>query len=105
MQNKNKPLLLRPSGKDYLWGGSRLNDEFEKNIVNLSLKADELYMSFCKKPQWFDSIEVKNEVETKLEDSIWELEDKFGFHLSEDESDKIYKILRNIAVDKYAKTP
>ena len=32
MQNKNKPLLLRPSGKDYLWGGNRLNDEFEKNI-------------------------------------------------------------------------
>lgn len=32
MQIKNKPLLLRPSGKDYLWGGSRLNDEFEKNI-------------------------------------------------------------------------
>lgn len=32
MQNNNKPLLLRPSGKDYLWGGSRLNDEFEKNI-------------------------------------------------------------------------
>lgn len=32
MQNKNKPLLLRPSGKDYLWGGSRLNDEFEKSI-------------------------------------------------------------------------
>ena len=26
------PLLLRPSGKDYLWGGRRLNDEFEKNI-------------------------------------------------------------------------
>ncbi|MGN0706778.1 MAG: type I phosphomannose isomerase catalytic subunit [Faecalibacterium sp.] len=28
----NKPLLLRPSGKDYLWGGNRLNDEFEKRI-------------------------------------------------------------------------
>ena len=27
-----KPLLLRPSGKDYLWGGQRLNTEFEKNI-------------------------------------------------------------------------
>lgn len=24
--------MLRPSGKDYLWGGSRLNDEFTKNI-------------------------------------------------------------------------
>ncbi|MCR4806608.1 MAG: class I mannose-6-phosphate isomerase [Lachnospiraceae bacterium] len=28
----NLPMLLRPSGKDYLWGGRRLNDEFEKNI-------------------------------------------------------------------------
>lgn len=28
----NKPFLLRPSGKDYLWGGRRLNDEFEKGI-------------------------------------------------------------------------
>lgn len=28
----NKPFLLQPVGKDYLWGGRRLNDEFEKNI-------------------------------------------------------------------------
>lgn len=28
----NKPILLRPSGKDYLWGGQRLNNEFEKGI-------------------------------------------------------------------------
>ena len=28
----NKPFLLRPAAKDYLWGGSRLNDEFAKNI-------------------------------------------------------------------------
>lgn len=32
MSKKKMPLLLRPSGKDYLWGGSRLNDEFEKRI-------------------------------------------------------------------------
>lgn len=32
MPEKNRPLLLRPAGKDYLWGGSRLNDDFEKNI-------------------------------------------------------------------------
>lgn len=29
---KNKPFLLKPSGKDYLWGGSRLNDDFSKEI-------------------------------------------------------------------------
>ena len=27
-----KPFLLKPIGKDYLWGGSRLNDDFDKNI-------------------------------------------------------------------------
>ena len=28
----NMPFLLAPSGKDYLWGGRRLNDEYKKNI-------------------------------------------------------------------------
>ena len=28
----NKTFLLKPSAKDYLWGGSRLNDEFAKGI-------------------------------------------------------------------------
>ena len=29
---KNKPFLLKPCGKDYLWGGTRLNDDFSKGI-------------------------------------------------------------------------
>lgn len=29
---EKKPFLLRPTGKDYLWGGKRLNDEFDKKI-------------------------------------------------------------------------
>ena len=28
----NKPFLLQPAAKDYLWGGSRLNDDFGKGI-------------------------------------------------------------------------
>lgn len=28
----NKPFMLRPAYKDYLWGGSRLNDDFGKEI-------------------------------------------------------------------------
>lgn len=39
MKTGNEPLLLRPSGKDYLWGGNRLNDDFEKHI-NLSPLAE-----------------------------------------------------------------
>lgn len=28
----NPPFFLKPAGKDYLWGGSRLNDDFAKGI-------------------------------------------------------------------------
>jgi mannose-6-phosphate isomerase len=28
----HKPFFLKPAGKDYLWGGSRLNDDFAKGI-------------------------------------------------------------------------
>lgn len=28
----NNPFLLKPTGKDYLWGGNRLNDDFAKDI-------------------------------------------------------------------------
>ena len=28
----NKPFLLSPSGKDYIWGGNRINEEFVKNL-------------------------------------------------------------------------
>lgn len=31
-QGTNKPFLLRPAAKDYLWGGQRLNDDFSKSI-------------------------------------------------------------------------
>lgn len=29
----NLPFLLKPVGKDYLWGGNRLNEDFAKNIA------------------------------------------------------------------------
>ncbi len=31
-KQKNIPFMLKPSAKDYLWGGTRLNDEFKKDI-------------------------------------------------------------------------
>ncbi len=32
IRKQAQPFLLKPAGKDYLWGGSRLNDDFSKNI-------------------------------------------------------------------------
>lgn len=32
MKTSIKPFFLKPVGKDYLWGGNRLNEDFSKNI-------------------------------------------------------------------------
>lgn len=32
VKGSNLPFLLRPVGKDYLWGGQRLNNDYNKNI-------------------------------------------------------------------------
>ena len=32
MQKKYKPFLLSPAAKDYIWGGTRLREEYHKNI-------------------------------------------------------------------------
>ena len=37
--NGNKPFLLKPAAKDYLWGGSRLHDDFGKEM-NISPLAE-----------------------------------------------------------------
>ena len=75
-------------------------DEFMEVVENLSLKTDEIYTRFCKKPQWFDSSEVKNSIESELEDIVWGIEDRFGVKI--EDFGKICEVLRNIAVDKYA---
>ena len=35
--SSNKPFLLRPTGKDYLWGGRRLKDDFDKSLDMMPL--------------------------------------------------------------------
>lgn len=38
----HKPFLLRAAAKDYLWGGSRLNDDFAKG-TELSFECELLH--------------------------------------------------------------
>ena len=36
----NEPFLLKPYGKDYLWGGIRLKEEFNKQYINVTPLAE-----------------------------------------------------------------
>lgn len=55
MQNKNEPLLLRPSGKDYLWGGSRLNDTIARKNMNRKQtgRYDAYNLTYGNRPELF----------------------------------------------------
>ena len=48
----NRPMMLRPTGKDYLWGGRRLNDEFEKNIDMFPLAETWEYSTYPDGPSF-----------------------------------------------------
>ena len=66
----NKPILLRPSGKDYIWGGRRLKDEFEKDIDNkIQSKLDDNQKEYLLK----EKLKVKNQQLTDLMDEIADL--------------------------------
>ena len=68
----NKPFLLRPSGKDYIWGGKRLNDEFEKNIHMSPLAETWECSTHPAGPSWvvggeFDGMELAQVLRTHPE--------------------------------------
>ena len=59
----NKPFLLRPSGKNCIWGGKRLNDEFEKKIPLTPLAETWECSTHPDGPSWvvggeFDAMEL-----------------------------------------------
>lgn len=62
----NKPFLLKPSGKDYLWGGQRLNTEFEKNIDLDPLAETWECSTHPDGPSYVDSGEFKGQSLTEV---------------------------------------
>ena len=37
MKEDNKPFLLKPAVKDYIWGGNKINDNFAKDIAMIPI--------------------------------------------------------------------
>lgn len=74
---KNKPFLLRPVGKDYLWGGNRLNEDFSKDI-DLSPLAETWECSTH--PDGPSRIEGGVHDGRLLSDVIWEHPEYLGTH-------------------------
>ncbi len=77
--NRNKPFLLKPCGKDYLWGGNRLNDDFSKGI-SLSPLAETWE---CSTHPDGPSIVASGSFEGQtLAEVLWDHSDFLGLHPS-----------------------
>ena len=57
--NGNRPFLLSPAAKDYLWGGSRLNDAFNLNLplypLASTVSGQSLSSVLAEHPDWLGS--------------------------------------------------
>lgn len=60
--NSNLPFLLRPAAKDYLWGGTRLNDDFNLNLSCSPLAEAWVCSTHSDGPSTLDSGETLSEV-------------------------------------------
>lgn len=105
----NKPFLLKPSGKDYLWGGQRLNDEFAKEIDMSPLAETWECSTHPDGPSYVDSGEYEGE---SLIDVLKKHPEFLGTHIkTEDELPILIKFIdakKDLSVqvhptDEYAK--
>jgi len=67
---------------------------------NLSVKFYEIYEKASKKPEWHKNKDVENEITSRMEDALWEIEDEYS--VSIDEKEKIYQTIRGIEISFYA---
>ena len=85
-----------------------ISDEFNKLfadlsediIINFSVKTDEIFKDFLKKPDWQNNIDYKNKIDNSIATMLWALEDEYE-KVFEDSEDLIARI-RNIGINNYS---
>ncbi|RDU63598.1 type I restriction endonuclease subunit R [Helicobacter didelphidarum] len=76
--------------------------EDKEVLANLSLKIDEIYKRYSKKPEWYNSKETENEINREINDELWALEDEHHITFDNNDIEKFFKILRGMGVKWYA---
>jgi len=68
-------------------------------FTHVVLQIDAIFKEASKKPDWQNNMDVKNEIESKIDDILWSLED--DYKMSFKESDKLLALIRNIGINNY----
>lgn len=94
--NKKSVIAFYDNLKDLL----DFKEILEEDFIDLSLEIDKIYKNASQKPEWNKNRDIENEIESSIEDKLWDLEDKHNININNKE--KIYQILRNIGIGIYA---
>ncbi len=70
-------------------------------VVKMSAKFSDIFNEYTKKPDWANNLDVRNEIEQKINDELWEFSDEYKTDVDSDRlTEKIVKIgLRNYSKD------
>ena len=103
-----KPIMLLKSTNVKLTGSAVAESHGQYNttvkteiIVDVVLKIVQIFENIQKRPDWTNNPEVKNIIDGKIEELLWQIED--DFNLKFDNTETIVGIARNIGINHYGK--
>jgi len=79
---------------------SIFNEKSEAILLSFSLDVDAVFIEVSKKPDWQNNTDVKNTIEGKIEDMLWNLED--DYEVSFEETSDLIARIRSIGVNNYS---
>ncbi len=73
--------------------------ENQDRLVSTVLEIEEIFKEISKKPDWKHNSDVKNQIDGRLDDIFWALEDDYGLEF--DSMDGLLATIRSIGVNNY----
>jgi type I restriction enzyme R subunit len=80
---------------------ANMKDISSEVFIEVILKIDSIFKEASKKPDWENNSDVKNAIDQKIDDILWELENKHNVKF--DGLDEIIEQVRSIGINNYAK--
>ncbi|WP_225879654.1 type I restriction enzyme endonuclease domain-containing protein [Abyssogena phaseoliformis symbiont] len=94
IQNNTFAKIIYANSADYF---SELSDDDLMQVnINFSLKVISIFKQFSKRPDWQNSTDIKNKINSEIQDLLWQVEDDFNMSFNIEEIlDKVRSISLN----------
>ena len=92
---KNHPFakIVRENTGDYFAGLVSDNEQID---VDFSLQVEAIFAKYRKRPDWQNSIDIKNKIDSEIQDLLWNIEDNSGISF---DIDSMLEVIRKISIN------